>query len=663
MVFLPLAAFLFREIRDLVRPKAVLSLFIWLAMSINVAAPVRAYFSSAPAEISEIRLETAASFETSNPPVPPPPPPVLEPPSTTLNVNGRSVAEGITNGNFSGDLSGWESGGTVALETVDGKSAARIGSNGESGGDFTANFLRRTVDNIFKNISFNFNFNSSDYPPYDSPGFQFKVNDRPLFEIHAADVNPDGQEGLHSTGWQNFSFDPSAFSESALDLSFYAGDSGANGATGNGDTYFPSYVYLREITTTKITVAPESGISLSATSGQTQDWTDFKEMTNYSGPFSLGESWDGLHKVNYYSFDPNLPPEPIKSQAVTLVNGLLAALTLVESSSTVDSVTLQWVANGGAVYDLRYSTDPITKESFDNATKVDPWPVARINGAETEYTVTGLTPDTTYYFAVKSADATGKYSEISNIVAMATLPVPGPKLGDVVINEVMWMGTTQSSSDEWLELRNLTGEEIDLAGWRIENGGTAGNAIDLSGSIAPGGYYLIAHYASNGSAISDVIAADLVWAGISLNNEGEQLTLKDSDGAVIDQTPSGMWPAGVHKDSSGFHQSMERNEIPGDGTDPVNWHTCVDSGCNSAVYWDSEGTNYGTPREANLSANDKTTLDYRTLATPSGEITTPGVKVASPEAVLATSSAILTLPETVGSESAQPAATESANEK
>ena len=39
----------------------------------------------------------------------------------------------------------------------------------------------------------------------------------------------------------------------------------------------------------------------------------------------------------------------------------------------------------------------------------------------------------------------------------------------VVFNEVSWMGTEESALNEWIELRNTTGEDIDLNGWRIRN--------------------------------------------------------------------------------------------------------------------------------------------------------------------------------------------------
>ena len=191
-----------------------------------------------------------------------------------------------------------------------------------------------------------------------------------------------------------------------------------------------------------------------------------------------------------------------------------------------------------------------------------------------------------------------------------------PVAGDIVINEIMWMGSDPaeggSIADEWIELRNTTSEDIDLSGWTIENLGTNDNpTITIpSGTITAGGYFLIANYPSThpSSAISDFIAVDFASTSVNLNNGGEQLTLRDAGNNIIDQTPTGSWAAG--NNTAGLYQSMERNHVPGDGTLITSWHTCIDSGCTSTAFWDISGDNYGTPRALNLSQNDPTSLEY-----------------------------------------------------
>ncbi len=103
-------------------------------------------------------------------------------------------------------------------------------------------------------------------------------------------------------------------------------------------------------------------------------------------------------------------------------------------------------------------------------------------------------------------------------------------LGDNLrINEIAWMGTTISANDEWLELKNNFTETIDLTGWQIvANDGIP--TIALSGSIEPGGFYLLER--SDDESVASV-PADLIYTG-ALVDGGEFLELKNSNGEVID---------------------------------------------------------------------------------------------------------------------------------
>lgn len=179
-------------------------------------------------------------------------------------------------------------------------------------------------------------------------------------------------------------------------------------------------------------------------------------------------------------------------------------------------------------------------------------------------------------------------------------PTPGVGAGSVVINELMWMGTSTSTYDEWVELRNMTGEAIDLTGWVIENAGESGTPnVTLSGTISANGYFLLANYADTSSAIKDGVVPNQVSASISFAEGGEQLRLKKADSTLIDSTPNGVWPAGEKTDT--IKHSMERYDPPGDGSLGASWHTCTNEACNDGTYWDAaDGYNYGTPGSGNL---------------------------------------------------------------
>ena len=178
-------------------------------------------------------------------------------------------------------------------------------------------------------------------------------------------------------------------------------------------------------------------------------------------------------------------------------------------------------------------------------------------------------------------------------------PTPsGVSAGDIVINEVAWMGTLASPYAEWIELYNTAGNNIDLSGWTLFEGGGTTKIIDLQGTINAFGYFLIERVTpSSPDAIID-IAADVSgsFGGSGLVNypAGEYLVLQDSTGDTIDSVDaSGGWPAGDNSTKS----SMERINAVQSGSDLTNWQTnqgIVKNGRDK----DNNEIN-GTPRQAN----------------------------------------------------------------
>jgi hypothetical protein len=120
----------------------------------------------------------------------------------------------------------------------------------------------------------------------------------------------------------------------------------------------------------------------------------------------------------------------------------------------------------------------------------------------------------------------------------------------VIINEVAWAGTLASTSDEWIELLNPGGPDIQLEGWRLTDDGDID--IELNGLLAGGAYYVVER--GDDQTISDQ-PADRLYSG-ALSNEGERLRLLDPSGAEIDvvNPTGGDWPAG----NTSARASMER---------------------------------------------------------------------------------------------------------
>jgi len=89
---------------------------------------------------------------------------------------------------------------------------------------------------------------------------------------------------------------------------------------------------------------------------------------------------------------------------------------------TLGSISLVWTSPGddgnrgtASTYDIRYSTDPITEgDGWDKALRCEGEPTPQPAGSVEAFTVTGLEPSSTYYFALKSADGVPNWSGLSN---------------------------------------------------------------------------------------------------------------------------------------------------------------------------------------------------------------------------------------------------------
>jgi hypothetical protein len=98
---------------------------------------------------------------------------------------------------------------------------------------------------------------------------------------------------------------------------------------------------------------------------------------------------------------------------------------------TYNSVTLSWTTPGddsltglASQFDIRYSTSAITAANFATATRWTAAPTPTASGTKQSTTITGLTPNTTYWFAIKTADEVPNWAGISNIISRATLAAP-----------------------------------------------------------------------------------------------------------------------------------------------------------------------------------------------------------------------------------------------
>jgi len=110
------------------------------------------------------------------------------------------------------------------------------------------------------------------------------------------------------------------------------------------------------------------------------------------------------------------------------------------SETTASSINLTWHAPGddgstgtASEYDIRYSTSVINETNWNSATNCAGEPAPQSAGSSESFTVTGLSPNTTYYLALKTADEVPNWSGLSNVVngtttAFVVVTFPDPNL-------------------------------------------------------------------------------------------------------------------------------------------------------------------------------------------------------------------------------------------
>ncbi len=579
----------------------------------------------------------------------------------TSNSPERQIKDDVLNGDFDGDsgmggLDHWTSTGNVTVletddvdgiidpndiyGTVDNNHMAKIMPSAVPDGDLYYSSITQPISNSAKTLSFWYNFATYDSVGSDDPGFSVFINEKEVFQIWAEDINYLGGD-LIVSDWQKFYYDLNSFDmgeHPILTLVFYAGN--------KYDDLFDSWVYLDKISTNDVYVSADTSLYLRTTTSLTSVNTYFikgpcdseVEGTPYvygDDGFKLTEETNGnkfcywseggagngedQHEVNLI-FD-NDPPDSIRDLVIYDWDDgeFILDWTAVDPEDPTGNDT-------AAYYLLKYSEDGvINAANFD--TKADyPTDAPRPALEEEELIVTGLSPGVEYYFALKACDAA---SNCSNLIAVSVVSATSgevdPDAGgtkEVIINEIMWMGSESSSNDEWVELYNTTDTAIDLEEWQIIKKRSDGTeqcmfTFPAGASIGGNSYLVVSEYDQDHSAINIACPGPnclVVGEGhtndrdFSLANSRLQIKLYDgywvSPGvSLIDVADDGVGaPASGDYDSgTGIYHSMERNADWGNGADPTNWHSCDDLG--SAVYWDVglTGEHWGTPGEANMS--------------------------------------------------------------
>jgi len=185
-----------------------------------------------------------------------------------------------------------------------------------------------------------------------------------------------------------------------------------------------------------------------------------------------------------------------------------------------------------------------------------------------------------------------------HFVFFVSLFFPAVASAEVRVSELLWMGSDQSTADEWIELVNTSEEEIDISGWTIWYKNSSGIETTMltipDDSFLPAGeYFLIANFDAEHSRLS--IDPDMVTTDVSLPNTNLLVKLFDADGNLVDQVDDGNGaPFAGSNSASAPKASMERIDFLASGTAASNWRTATVS-----TNFDAGSPIFGTPKSEN----------------------------------------------------------------
>ncbi|MCP3938250.1 MAG: hypothetical protein GY708_23120, partial [Actinomycetia bacterium] len=206
-------------------------------------------------------------------------------------------------------------------------------------------------------------------------------------------------------------------------------DGGVAGGTGNGPTVTVTSTSDNAWAVDTLIIRNDDDGNTSVGADQTASWNastsgsnDINGAGSREGPVSpagdITMSWsvgnNSGHSISAAVLKPSASADSTAPASVTDL-----AISGAPSST---SVSLTWTAPGddggsgtASVYDIRYSTSTITAGNWSSATQVTGEPTPSVAGSSESFTVTGLDPETTYYFAIKTRDEVPNISALSNV--------------------------------------------------------------------------------------------------------------------------------------------------------------------------------------------------------------------------------------------------------
>ena len=179
----------------------------------------------------------------------------------------------------------------------------------------------------------------------------------------------------------------------------------------------------------------------------------------------------------------------------------------------------------------------------------------------------------------------------------------------IIFSEIAWMGSVESSSNEWIRLKNISNSAVNLENWQIfDKAKQIKIILDIEDNVEAGEIYLLERTDDN--SLPNV-PADRIYAG-ALNDTDEALYLFDSNCILQDFVEANPdWPAG-DKDSK---ETMKRNN-------DFTWYDYPDS----IIEIESDSNNDGIGKEEEEEPEPESGVEHPSYSVLINEVAWMGTK-------------------------------------
>ena len=289
----------------------------------------------------------------------------------------------------------------------------------------------------------------------------------------------------------------------------------------------------------------------------------FEEVTFAPTPLTAGTTSVTV------TFDNGVTEKSTTISGLTVTAVALNSITIKTPASKTNFKLGETFSYSGLVINANYNSGTVEKTSGFSVTGVDTMVLG------------------TQMATVSFESKTVTYSvDVTNQGAAVSYTIPGVA-SDLFISEYV---EGSSGTNKALEIYNGTGSTIDLSVYSLKigtNGGSLGNTLALSGSLANGEVYVVYN---NGADLSDITAnGDLVNNTIANFNGDDSIGLFN-DGTLIDligvegTDPGSAWTSGTKSTANQALRRAASVSSPNTTFTWAEWESYADSASNLSTH-------------------------------------------------------------------------------